>query len=465
MSTEHQRYSTERQAAAIARYAAKHRHEIVRTYTDSGISGLTLSHRKALQALLADVVGGEPGFDVILVYDVSRWGRFQNPDQSAHYEFLCQEAGVSVEYCEEPFTNDGSMGSMILKSLKRVMAAQDSRDFSIVVSAAQKAGARKGFWQGGPPGYGLRRQMVDEHGRAGLILQAGEAKAIQSHRVILVPGPPEEVEVVRRIYWLFAVTGMKRNAIARALNEDGVTAELGRPWTFERVHEVLTNEKYVGNLISSRWKTELGGRRRHAPKSDWVRTPGAFEPVVERHLFERAQEALAQRAARMKPEAMLDALRELLEEHGGLSKHIIDHAPGVPSAHSYVKRFGSLRGAYNLIGYTTRRIVRRTVRIWSDEDLLRRLSRILHEHGELSGYLIDQDPTGPCADTYIDRFGSLRQAYARVGYVRVSIKERASPVGRARAEALRLRAQRDATSNQTGLNAIPGATPEDEGAG
>ncbi|RWK32866.1 MAG: hypothetical protein EOR46_30210 [Mesorhizobium sp.] len=52
---------------------------------------------------------GQKAFSAILVLDVSRWGRFPNADQSAHYEFLCLDAGVAVEYCAEPFENDGSM--------------------------------------------------------------------------------------------------------------------------------------------------------------------------------------------------------------------------------------------------------------------------------------------------------------------------------------------------------------------
>ncbi len=102
MSTEHQRYSTQHQAEVIARYAA-----------DEGISGIGIKNRHALRQLLADVLGGSPGFDTILVYDVSRWGRFQNPDQSAHYEFICTEAGVTVEYCGEVFRNDGSLSSTV----------------------------------------------------------------------------------------------------------------------------------------------------------------------------------------------------------------------------------------------------------------------------------------------------------------------------------------------------------------
>src|ERR1700693_2505854 len=95
MSTEHQQYSIDNQADAISRYAREHNMEIVRTYTDSGKSGLTIHGRPGLRQLIADVEGGCPGFGAILVFDVSRWGRFQDVDESAYYEYRCRRAKIA----------------------------------------------------------------------------------------------------------------------------------------------------------------------------------------------------------------------------------------------------------------------------------------------------------------------------------------------------------------------------------
>ncbi|WP_327196223.1 recombinase family protein [Sphingomonas sp. SRS2] len=124
MSTEHQKYSTENQAEIIAQYAARRGFEIVKTYEDSGKSGLRLDGRLSLQQLIADVRGGQTDFKAILVYDVSRWGRFQDADESAYYEFICREAGIAVQYCAEQFENDGSLSATIIKSMKRAMAGE-----------------------------------------------------------------------------------------------------------------------------------------------------------------------------------------------------------------------------------------------------------------------------------------------------------------------------------------------------
>lgn len=85
MSTEHQQYSTENQADRFREYAERNNIEIVTTYADEGKSGLNIGGRSGLQKLLADVKSGNIGFELILVYDVSRWGRFQDADESAHY--------------------------------------------------------------------------------------------------------------------------------------------------------------------------------------------------------------------------------------------------------------------------------------------------------------------------------------------------------------------------------------------
>ncbi len=137
MSTEHQKYSTENQSEAIARYASQRNISIVRTYADEGKSGLKLDGREALRRLINDVESGRADFAHILVYDVSRWGRFQNADESAYLEYLCTRAGIKVHYCAEQFENDGSIAATVIKSMKRAMAGEYSRELSAKVFAGQ----------------------------------------------------------------------------------------------------------------------------------------------------------------------------------------------------------------------------------------------------------------------------------------------------------------------------------------
>jgi DNA invertase Pin-like site-specific DNA recombinase len=261
MSTEHQKYSTENQAEIIAQYAAKRGFEIVRTYEDAGKSGLRLEGRLSLQRLIADVRSGSADFAAVLVYDVSRWGRFQDADESAYYEFICREAGIKVHYCAEQFENDGSLSATIIKSMKRAMAGEYSRELSAKVFTGQCRLIRLGFRQGGPAGYGLRRQLVDERREPKAILDRGEQKSLQTDRVVLRPGPPEEVEVVRRLYRMFVVQRRTEREIAETLNAEGILTDLSRPWTRGTVHQVLTNEKYIGNNVYNRASFKLKTKR------------------------------------------------------------------------------------------------------------------------------------------------------------------------------------------------------------
>src|ERR1700722_16985644 len=176
MSTEHQQYSIDNQADAISRYARAHNMEIVQTYTDSGKSGLTLQHRPGLRQLIADVEGGSAGYAAILVYDVSRWGRFQDVDESAYYEYQCRRAKIALHYCVEAFLNDGSALAALVKTLKRTMAAEYSRELSAKVFAGQSRLTELGFRQGGMAGYGFRRLLLDENGNSKFVLQRGEQK-------------------------------------------------------------------------------------------------------------------------------------------------------------------------------------------------------------------------------------------------------------------------------------------------
>jgi DNA invertase Pin-like site-specific DNA recombinase len=137
ISNDHQKYSTENQADAIKEYAARRNLDIITTYADEGKSGLKMDGRDALKNLIEDVQAKQTEFSTILVLDVTRWGRFQDADESAHYEYISRRAGIGVEYVAEQFENDGSPVSTIVKGVRRAMAAEYSRELSGKVFAGQ----------------------------------------------------------------------------------------------------------------------------------------------------------------------------------------------------------------------------------------------------------------------------------------------------------------------------------------
>jgi DNA invertase Pin-like site-specific DNA recombinase len=351
MSTDHQEHSTDNQAAGIRRYAEQHGYEIVRTYADEGKSGLSLYGRDALKQLLDDITRRQTDFEVLLVYDVSRFGRFQDPDEAALYELQCKRAGIRVLYCAEQFENDGTIGSSIIKTVKRAMAGEYSRELSVKVFAGQSHLIGLGFRQGGAPGFGLRRMLVDQSGNPKGELARGEHKSIATDRVILVPGPDEEIAIVRRIYLDFVSGARSEREIAAALNDRGILSDLGHLWTRGTIHEILINEKYIGNNVWGRTSFKLKRRHIQNAPEEWVRADGAFDAIVDVALFDKAQAIIAARSNRLTDDEVLDKLREILGLHGTLSGLIIDETEGCPSSSTFQARFGSLLRAYALVGF------------------------------------------------------------------------------------------------------------------
>jgi len=192
---------------------------------------------------------------------------------------------------------------------------------------------------------------IDQNGAPQGILQFGEYKSLQTDRVILVPGPEKEVETVRWMYRQFADGGKVESEIAAELNQRSMTSDLGRPWTRGTVHQVLTNEKYIGNNVYNRRSFKLRKKRVENSPEMWIRADNVFEAIVDPQLFFTAQGMIRERNRRFSDEEMLERLRRLFEYHGYLSGLIIDESENMPSSGSYQRRFGSLIRAYELIGF------------------------------------------------------------------------------------------------------------------
>jgi DNA invertase Pin-like site-specific DNA recombinase len=301
--------------------------------------------------MIQDVEAGEPGFSVILVYDVSRWGRFQDADESAYYEYRCRRAKIAVHYCAEQFANDGSTIAALLKTIKRTMAAEYSRELSAKVCAGRARLIQLGFRQGGRAGFGFRRLLVDQDRKPKFILKFGERKNIATDRIVLVPGPQEEIEVVREVFRLYASERWSPGRIARLLNGRGLRGEDGKPFTRYRIRDMVTNPKYIGANIGSRLSERLRTPRVKNPPEQWVRLDNAFPAIVDPKVFRRSASVSVARQNRWTNQELLDGLRKFLNENGRLTARLITAAWEMPCTQVYESRFGGLTEAYKLIGY------------------------------------------------------------------------------------------------------------------
>ena len=352
MSTDHQQYSLHNQSEYIKDYAEKNNMEIAYTYDDAGKSGVSIIGRHSLQQLLSDVEQKKIDIQAVLFYDVSRFGRFQNSDEAAYYSFLFERNGVDLIYCSEPIpTKDFPLESSVILNIKRSSAAYHSRNLSEKVFIGQANLIKLGYHQGGMAGYGLRRLLVDENGIAKEILGFRKRKSIQTDRVILIPGPKNEIKIVNSIYDLFIDDNMPEFIIAERLNEQNIPAENGTLWTRAKIHQILTNEKYIGNNIYNKTSSKLKSRLVKNPKNEWVRCDKAYKPIISKKKYNKAQEIIQLRSVHLTNEELLEKLKQKLESNGKLSGFIIDEDDTGPSSSVYRTRFGGLLRAYTLIGY------------------------------------------------------------------------------------------------------------------
>jgi DNA invertase Pin-like site-specific DNA recombinase len=352
-STDHQQYSIINQQAAIAEYAAARSIEIVRTYADPAKSGLDIKRRPGLQKLLDDVLSGDADFEAVLVFDVSRWGRFQDSDEAACYEFLCKRAKIRVHYCAEPFANDGSVLSNFVKMVKRTMAAEYLRELSSRVRAGQCRIAAKGFKLGGSPGLGLRRVLLDEHGNQKMILADGERKSLALDRVSLIPGPKDEVRLVRKVFSMYLDKGMGIRTITRVLNESHVPCGKLSKWEKSFVRRLLTNPRYMGSMVFNRTSQTLGTKLVRNPPEKWIVVPNAFPAIVSQDVFDRTQIKIQRQVIHRTDNQLLAELRVYVESNKrGLPERKVGD---LANAATYRYRFGSILKAYKAIGYKPNR--------------------------------------------------------------------------------------------------------------
>ncbi len=175
------------------------------------------------------------------------------------------------------------------------------------------------------------------------------------------------------MYHQFVDGGKVESEIAAQLNQRGTATDLGRLWTRGSVHQLLTNEKYIGNNVYNRRSFKLKKKRVENSPKMWIRADNAFEAVVDSQVFFTAQGMIRERNRRFSDDEMLERLSHLFDHHGYLSGLIIDESENMPSSGSYHRRFGSLIRAYELVGFNPDRDYRYT-------EINRALRRL---HGEV----------------------------------------------------------------------------------
>lgn len=108
-------------------------------------------------------------------------------------------------------------------------------------------------------------------------------------RLVVVP---EEAEIVRKIFSLY-LAGYGVRKIKRYLEENGIKTVTGKSeWSTSTIDRMLSNEKYVGNLLLQKTCTPdflTGKQKKNCGEQSMFLVENAHEPIVSKEIFEDAQ--------------------------------------------------------------------------------------------------------------------------------------------------------------------------------
>jgi len=276
------------------RFAIQHKLTIIHEEADEGKTGL-LANRPGFERLFRDWIlnANAPPFEYILVYDVSRWGRFQDQDEAAFYEFRCKQHGKKVVYVARGFSEEGQpLISHLQTSIERYMAAEYSRQLSDKVFHGSVRVSEQGYSAGGAACYGLVRLLLSVKKEPIRELKRGEWKSVANERVTFAPANDETPQAVRDMFSLLVEKWQTPEEIGSLLNTKGVPSAGGGIWNRQKVLRILMNEAYIGTRVYNKTWSRLRQKARKNPRREWIVRREAFPAIVDEHIFFQAQERL-----------------------------------------------------------------------------------------------------------------------------------------------------------------------------
>lgn len=301
-STDMQERSIPDQRKAMQQVLDEHDLEIVECFEDEGVSGVDpVEKRPGFSDMLARAKMGvhkRQDIALILCYDISRWGRFRDPLDSIAYMQELKRAGLPVYFTDDKYISFAAdtrqSANAILTVLGSMEATGYSQERSKLVHRGKKSIASDGYWTGGMAPYGMVRVIVDEKGEPIQVLELGERKVLQSNRVLLAPGPKEQVKAVQMMFDLRA-DGWGYGSIAKHLNKLGIPAAKNDHWKAPSVYRILKNPVYSGDMVYGRRNVskfnDMDGKLIWNQEKDWVRVVDAWDAIIDRDTWEKVQKS------------------------------------------------------------------------------------------------------------------------------------------------------------------------------
>jgi len=283
----------------VETFAKKHGIEIIAECIDDGLTG-TNAKRQGFQDLLNQWVNNpDVKFDYVLVLDVSRFGRFKNPNEAGSYVFQCCANGRQVIYAKRGFPQKGQeLTYHIVEAVERIQATAFITELSEKVWYGQAKITEQGYSAGGSAPYGLKRILLDEQKRYQQDLKHGQGKFLSNQRVTFAPGDKKEQRIVTNIFEMYTEHGFMTSEIAAYLNKNKVRSPSGNMcWSSSSVLNVIHNPKYAGATVFNRSSHKIyTDHSTTNSKAEWIVQYGAFQGIIDKTTFEKAQRIASLRA-------------------------------------------------------------------------------------------------------------------------------------------------------------------------
>lgn len=278
--------SIQNQKSMLITYAEANGWKIYKIYSDDDYTGAD-RNRPAFNEMIADARAGK--FQIILCKSQSRFTR--EMEMVEHYlHDLFPRWGIRFIGLVDN-VDTAIAGNKKSRQINGLVNEWYLEDLSENIKKTLTDRRQKGYHIGSFCAYGYQKDP--------------------ERKGHLIPDP-EAAEIVRRIFEMY-VQGMGRMAIARKLNEEGIpnpteykiqhgirwnrtsNSPRSRLWQYFSISDILVNEVYIGNLVQGKYesvsyKTHQSKPR---PKDKWIRVEGTHEPIIERALWDKAQEILA----------------------------------------------------------------------------------------------------------------------------------------------------------------------------
>jgi DNA invertase Pin-like site-specific DNA recombinase len=273
--------SLDDQRAAIAQLAAKLGVTVDYVFEDAGVSGETIEYRPGMRALVASCESSarrRTAAGYVLVLNDSRWGRFEQSEESAYWRVHLEKRGWRVRFAEHDDVQDDTVRP-VLRAIVQSQASHYRKTLAANVRRGARGQAEQGYWQAKAP-FGYQRQVVYPADRARML--ANHVPKATDEKLVLAPHP-DEAPIVQAVFAKYVEGGQSLTSLLEWVSGSYPS----RLWTRSAVLRLLTNPAYVGDVVWGRVSIEPG-RRTTRPDGEWYGKTDAHPALVSRELFAAA---------------------------------------------------------------------------------------------------------------------------------------------------------------------------------